>query len=76
MEEYKYCFEGLGKMKDKTAKLHVNSSARLLALKFHRLPCHVREQVEAELKNLEELDIIERAEGPTPWVSPIVVVPK
>lgn len=37
---------------------------------------HVREQVEAELKNLEELDIIERAEGPTPWVSPIVVVPK
>ena len=63
-------------MKDKAAKLHVNSSARPLAQKFHRLPFHVREQVEAELKNLEELDIIERAEGPTPWVSPIVVVPK
>lgn len=74
--EYKDCFEGLGKMKDKAAKLHVNSSARPLAQKFRRLPFHVREQVEAELKNLEELDIIERAEGPTPWVSPIVVVPK
>jgi len=32
--------------------------------------------VETELKNLEELDIIERAEGPTSWVSPIVVAPK
>ena len=74
--EYKDCFEGLGKMKDKAAKLHVNSSARPLAQKFRRLPFHVHEQVEAELKNLEELDIIERAEGPTPWVSPIVVVPK
>ena len=74
--EYKDCFEGLGKMKDKAAKLHVNSSARPLAQKFRRLPFHIREQVEAELKSLEELDIIERAEGPTPWVSPIVVVPK
>ena len=50
--EYKDCFEGLGKMKDKAAKLHVNSSARPLAQKFRRLPFHVREQVEAELKNL------------------------
>ena len=58
MEEYKDCFEGLVKMKDKTAKLHVNSSARPLALKFRRLLFHVREQVEAELKNLEELDIL------------------
>ena len=56
--------------------LNVNSSARPLAQKFRRLPFHVHEQVEAELKNLEELDIIEQAEGPTPWVSQIVVVPK
>ena len=29
-----------------------------------------------ELKHLEELDIIEPVTGPTPWVSPIVAVPK
>ena len=63
-------------MKDKAAKLHVNSSARPLAQKFRGLPFHVREHVAAELNNLEELEIIiERAEGPTHWVSPIVVVP-
>ena len=32
--------------------------------------------MEDKLKELENKDIIERAEGPTPWVSPIVVVPK
>ncbi|CAB4031803.1 Hypothetical predicted protein, partial [Paramuricea clavata] len=32
--------------------------------------------VEKELQRLENLDIIEQVVGPTPWVSPIVVVPK
>ena len=36
----------------------------------------MRKKVEDELKRLEDLDIIERVEGPTPWVSPIVVAPK
>jgi len=76
IEGYKDCFEGLGKMEGKTAKLHVNDSVKPLAQKYRRLPCHIRDQVKAELKNLEELDIIERADGPTPWVSPIVVAPK
>ena len=60
-------------MKGKTGKLHVNDSVKPLTQKYRTLPFHIRDQVEAELKNLEELDIIERAEGPTPWVSPIVV---
>ena len=30
----------------------------------------------AELKKLEEQDVIEKVEGPTPWVSPLVVIPK
>ena len=76
LEDYNDCFEGLGKMKGKTAKLHIDDSVKPLAQKYRRLPFHIRDQVEAELNNLEELDIIERAKGPTPWVSPIVVVPK
>ncbi|KAL9982765.1 hypothetical protein ACROYT_G004862 [Oculina patagonica] len=56
--------------------LPVVGNVKPLAQKYRRLPFHIRDQVEAELKNLEELDIIERAEGPTPWVSPIVVAPK
>lgn len=33
-------------------------------------------QLENELLRLEKLDIIEKVDGPTPWVSPIVLVPK
>ena len=76
MEDYKGCFEGLGKIKGKTAKCHVDDSFKPLAQKYRRLPFHIRDQVEAELKTLEELDIIEKADGPTPWASPIVVAPK
>ena len=76
MEEYSDRFKGLGKLKGTTAKLHVDKSVKPLAQKHRRVPFHIRDQVEAELKKLEDFDIIERAEGPTPWVSPIVVVPK
>ena len=36
----------------------------------------MRRKVEEELVRLEKLDIIKKVEGPTPWVSPIVAVPK
>ena len=40
------------------------------------MPFSLREKVESKLHELEQLDIIEKGKGPTPWVSPIVVVPK
>ena len=51
----------------------VDNSVKPLAQKYHRLPFHICDQVKAEVKNIEELQIIKKAEGPTPWVSPIVV---
>ena len=47
-----------------------------MAQPHRRIPFHVREQVEEKLRQLENEDIIECAEGLTPWVSPIDVVPK
>jgi hypothetical protein len=39
-------------------------------------PFHIRKQVEAELDRHEQLDIIDKVGGPTPWAFPIVVAPK
>ena len=36
----------------------------------------MRDQVEKELDTLEKMDAIERVDGPTPWVSNLVVAPK
>ena len=41
-----------------------------------RVPFHLRRKLEAELDAPEAADIIEKVQGPTPWVSPIFVAPK
>ncbi|XP_028418157.1 uncharacterized protein LOC114543323 [Dendronephthya gigantea] len=41
-----------------------------------RIPFHIRKQVEQEIESLEQQGIIEAVDGPTPWVSPVVAVPK
>ena len=66
----------IGKFSDFKVKLHIDPEVKPVALSHRRVPYHLRKKVEDELKKLEDLDIIEKASGPTPWVSPIVVVPK
>lgn len=56
--------------------LHINKTVRPVAQRYRRIPFHVRRQVEVEIEKLQQLDIIEKADGATPWVSPIVIVPK
>ena len=73
-EKYKDCFHGLGKLKDFQLGLHVDSSVKPVAQPVRRIPFSVRKQVDDKLKQLEEMDVIERVSGPTPWVSPLVVV--
>ena len=36
----------------------------------------MRKKVEHELQELVDYDIIEVVNGPTPWVSPVVIIPK
>ena len=61
---------------NKEVKLHIDPDVAPRQQPHRRIPFHVREDVEKELERLERLDIIEKVEGPTPWVSPIVIVPK
>ncbi|KAK7099608.1 hypothetical protein V1264_003723 [Littorina saxatilis] len=68
--------DGVGKIKDVKVKLHIDQNIQPVAQQHGRIPFHVRKDVEAELERLERLDIIEQVQGPTPWISPVVVVPK
>ena len=76
LKEYEDRFAGIGKMKGVQVKLHINPNITPVQHNTRRVPFHQREAVEEELDRLQRLDIIEPAEGPTPWVSPIVVVHK
>ena len=67
---------GIGKLKNYQVKLHIDDSVKPVAQGHRRVPFHLRKKVEQELEKLETQDIIERVDGPTPWISPIVTPPK
>ena len=69
-------FDGIGKLKDFEVKLKVDPSVTPVSKRLRRLPYHTRKKVEDELDKLKDLGIIEKVQEPTPWISPLVVVPK
>ena len=76
LAKYPAVFNGIGKLHDYQLKVHVNPDIPPIAQPPRRVPFHIRKVVDAKLRELEELDIIESVQGPTPWVSPLVAVPK
>ena len=67
----------IGKLRDYKVKLHVNENVAPVAQRERRIPFALRENVQTELGQLEQLGIIEDVTGkPTPWLSQLVVVPK
>jgi hypothetical protein len=70
--KYPQLFCGVGKLKNHEVELHIDPTVKPVAQPHRRIPFHLRKQVEEELKSLLDQDIIEHAEGPTPWLSPIV----
>ena len=68
--------EGVGLLKDFSVKLHIDHSVPPVAKPHRRIPISLREKVEEKLRQLEEDDIIEKVDGPTPWVSQPVFPPK
>ena len=59
-------FGGIGQLKDVTVKLHIDTSVQPVAQQPRRVPFHVRQKVEEEIKNLASKGIIEKVDGPTP----------
>ena len=74
--EYKDIFTGLGKLKGVKVKLHVDKHLEPVVQNSRRTPFHVRKDIEKQLKLDEDRGVMEKPGGQTPWVSPIVVVPK
>ena len=66
----------MGKISGVIVNLHIEFSVPPVMQRHRRIPFHVKKDVEAELKRLREMDVIEEVTGPTPWVNPMVVVPK
>ena len=57
-------------------KLHQDDSIPPVAQPLRRIPFSRRQKVTAKLKQLEELDVIEKVSGPISWINPLVTVEK
>ena len=76
LREFEGIFVGVGKLGDFQAKLHIHESVQPIAQKLRAPSFGLRKKIEQKLEDLVSHDIIEPVEGPTPWVSPVVIVPK
>jgi len=76
-ENYKELFNGVGLLRDYELKLNIDDPVKPVAQPVRRIPFGVREKVERKLDELLERGIIEEVpEGPTGWVSLLVVISK
>ena len=76
LDKHKDTFKGIGQFTNFEVKLHVNPNVTPVQQPIRRIPYHTRKKVTAELQRLLDIDIIERVNGPTSWINPVVVVPK
>ncbi|KAA0709172.1 hypothetical protein E1301_Tti017617 [Triplophysa tibetana] len=74
--QYPEVFQGVGKLKTKQISLYIDPKVKPVAQPLRRIPFNLRSPVEEKIKELLEMDIIEEVNGPTPWVNPVVIVPK
>ena len=72
----KKLFDGLGKIKIRQIQLKVNPDIKPVAQPIRGIPFGIRKKVEEKIQEMIDMDVIEPVKEPTPWVSPIVVVPK
>ena len=76
IQEYNELFSGLGCLKNVEVKFDIDETIRPVAQHLRRIPYHVRLKVEKKIKQLIDLDIIEPVTGSTPWISPVIAIPK
>lgn len=68
--------EPFPKIRGVIVEIPINDQVQPVQQPYRRPPIAMEDQIEDKLRSLLELDIIERAPGPSPWVSPMVPVLK
>lgn len=66
----------MGKIKGREVKLEIDENISPIAQRARRIPHSMKSKVNEKLKEMREQDIIEEIEGATPWLSPLIAIPK
>ena len=71
-----HVFQGIGKHKYRKITLNVDESVPPVIQPVRRIPFAKREKLDAVLTEFEDAQVIEPVEGPTDWISNLVLTPK
>ena len=72
-DKFRDIFEGEGLLKNYEHKIYTKEEVKPIIQKLRRYPHQLRDKINAEIDRLEKLDFIEKANGPSDWVSNVVV---
>ncbi len=75
-EQYPVLFRGVGKLNTRQIGLQIDDAVTPEAQPIRWITFCSREAVEQKIHQLLDLDIIEPIPAATPWVNPVVIVPK
>ena len=76
IDKYDTVFHGTGTLKNFELQLHIDPTVVPVQQPIQRVPYHTKEKLSAEIERLTKLDIIEKVDGPTTWLNPVVLAPK
>ena len=76
VEKHPKVFEGIGKHKYRQVDLIIDETVTPKVQAQRRIPFPKRQQFNEIIQELEDADIIEPVEGPTEWISNVVLTPK
>ena len=69
-------FEGMGNIKNIQVTLDIDPSIQPVAQRACRIPHSMKTAVNNKLKEMRKQGLIEKVEGSTPWLSPLIAIPK
>ena len=76
LHKHKDLFEGMGNIKNIQVTLDIDPSVQPVAQRPYRIPHSMKATVNNKLDEMRDQGIIEKVEGSTPWLSPLIAIPK
>lgn len=73
---FKGMFEGMGNIKNIQVTLDIDPSIQPVTQRPYRIPHSMKTAVNSKLEEMRKQGTIEKFEGSTPWLSPIIAIPK
>ena len=75
-EHHSTVFQGIGKHKFRQVKLIIDEEVKPIIQPQRKVPFAKRPQLDTIINELEDAGVIEQVEGPTDWISNLVLTPK